>query len=344
MTAGASSSSNHLAQLLQNATGTSGGAAPLQRPGTAGPSLPSATGPHALPHSRSFGNAPSAASAAASHGATVSLPSAVAAPPAVNEKLLAVKANLAALSEAVSAAGGDAHFSPSSGARRKKGSNQMILSEDRVAGITNDAARIEQHLALEVKRRAEADKALHQLIEARAKEMTEVIERKANEKLIKMHHAVDSLTKQVDSLEKELAAEREKNVRLTQELRFHATQGLEDVKKAVEHERAQRQEKEALMAKKLAEDIFRLQERLDVERHARESMLTAVREEMGRVGNSREKTEEKFLARIRQELAQLKTAVFAEQDAREKGEEQLAATMDEVVQQVHAGLRALAQS
>ena len=246
------------------------------------------------------------------------------------DRLQGVKESLAALSGTLQGAA----------VNDKKSS---VLGEGRLLEMKDSAIRIEQHLALEVKRRAEADQKLQVLIDARAKELAQQLEKKVTDKMVQMHHAVDTLTKRVGQLNAELALEREKNVRLTQELRYHASQGLQDVRQAVEQERVQRCEKEALIVKKLGEDVFRLQERLDVERHAREVMLVAVKEDMGKVGKSREKSDERFVRKLREDITALKQQLKAEEESRERGEEHLAQAMEEVVQQVHSGLRALAQ-
>jgi hypothetical protein len=203
------------------------------------------------------------------------------------------------------------------------------------------AIRLEQHLALEVKRRAEGDAKLQTLVDARAREITATLEKKVTERLLAMHHQVDTLTKRVGQLNADLALEREKNVRLTQELRYHAAQGLGDIKQAVEQERVQRQEKEGLLSKKLSEDVFRLQERIDVERHAREMMLTAVKEEMGQVKKHREKGDERFIRKLNEDIAALKKQLTAEEETRKRGEEHLAKAMEEIVEQLHNGLRVL---
>ena len=208
--------------------------------------------------------------------------------------------------------------------------------------VKETCARLQQHIAMEVKRRAEGDKGLQQLVEARAKEITEEVNRKVQDRLLQLHRTVDVLTKRVEKLSNELALEREKNVRLTQELKFQSTQGISDVRHALEQERSQRLEKEALLGKKLTEDAFRIQERQDVERHAREAMVAALREELQKVATTRAKHDERLLLQLHEDVASLRAAVKGEQGERERGEEHLAATMNEVVKQVHEGLQALA--
>ena len=208
--------------------------------------------------------------------------------------------------------------------------------------VKEQAARLQQHITLEVRRRTEADAGLQQAMDVRARDIRESLEQKAAARLMDVHKAVDLLTKRVDTLGAELAQEREKNVRLTQELKFQSTQGVQDVKSALGHERAQRLEKEQLLGKKLTEDVFRLQERLDVERHAREQMVGEVRSDLGRAARKREKSDVRLLLQLQDDVRAMAGALEAERDQRERGEEQLAATMDDMVGQVNQGLQALA--
>lgn len=209
--------------------------------------------------------------------------------------------------------------------------------------VKDSAHRLQQHVALEVRRRTEGQKALQQLVDARAAELSRQLEQKTQERMLDLHKNVDLLTKRVDVLQKELAAEREKNVRLTQEMKFQATQGMQDVKGALDHERAQRQEKEALLAKKLSEDVFRLQERLDVERHARDAMVAAVKDDLVAATKSRHKSDERLLQELLEDVKGLKAALAEEHEERERSEEHLAAAMNDIVTQVHSGLQSLAR-
>ena len=210
------------------------------------------------------------------------------------------------------------------------------------AEIRENSGRLQQHIALEVRRRAEGQKALQQLVEARAKELAQGIERQVQERMLALHRNVDGLTKRVDVLNKELAVEREKNVRLTQELKFQATQGLSEVKTALERERSQRTEKESLLTRKLSEDVFRLQERLDVEHHAREAMVAGVREEIGAVAKQRHKSDEALVQRLLEDIHTVRQQMGIEREEREKGEEHLATALNEVVQQVRSSIASVA--
>lgn len=214
--------------------------------------------------------------------------------------------------------------------------------EDAIITMKQHAIKIEEHLAVEATTRMNSDKKLKQLCEQRIREAVTALEKKSSERLAEMHVQVDTLTKKVDKLQSELATERDKNARLTQELKYQATQGFMEVKDHVTQIRNLSQSSQSVLAKNLTENTYRLQERLDVERHARESMLRGVAEEIAQNGRQREKLDERVIQKLRDELHALEVQLRLEKETREKTEEQLALAMEEVVQQIQLGLRNIA--
>lgn len=210
--------------------------------------------------------------------------------------------------------------------------------DDVVISMKQHAIKIEEHLAVEASARQEMDRKLKSLMDQRIRDAVTLLEKKASERIAELHHHVESLTRRTENLQAELATEREKNVRLTQELKYQVTHGMSEVKEHVNQVRSVSQSSQSILAKNLAENILRLQEKLDVERHTRESVLQAVREEMHATKN-RDKIEDRALQRLRDDISALEVQLKRERETREKGEEQLAATMEEVVSQIQLGLR-----
>eukprot|EP00760_Papus_ankaliazontas_P034093 PhM_4_TR6966/c0_g1_i1/m.17319 len=241
------------------------------------------------------------------------------------ERLASVKSNLANLSQSL----------------RQDMDSKREFEENRLYEMKELTNKIERHLALEVRRRTESDRVLQAMIEHKVKEVQETVDKKINDKLVLMQHNVDILTKKLERVTSELAAERDKTSRLTEELRVQYRDGLHEIKQGVEHEKAQRMEKEAMLLKRLTEDVHRMQERLDVERHTRDTALRQVKDDLQRFGANGGKpaADEKFRIHVLDDIECLKTALQLETEARERGEDGLATTMDELVRQVQAGLR-----
>lgn len=214
--------------------------------------------------------------------------------------------------------------------------------EEQLVTMRLHATKIAEHLSAEATARAEADRKLKILIDLKAQEIAAELERRATENLQRLQVHIDGLTKKVDGLERELASEREKNVRLTQEIKFLATHSLEDVKDQLVVERSQRMEGQTSLLHRIAQECHRLQERLDAERHARDQMNHVVRDELQRASRQKEKSEDKVLLKIKDELAALRVALRNETNTRERTEEQLTSTLEEVYAQIQLGLNKIA--
>eukprot|EP01012_Entosiphon_sulcatum_P057390 TRINITY_DN81146_c0_g1_i1.p1 TRINITY_DN81146_c0_g1~~TRINITY_DN81146_c0_g1_i1.p1 ORF type:complete len:292 (+),score=82.32 TRINITY_DN81146_c0_g1_i1:132-1007(+) len=213
--------------------------------------------------------------------------------------------------------------------------------EAKLQEVRELAIKIEKHLTLEIKRRSEADKILQSQFEQKLKEIAENVDRAHSDKMLQMQVNIDILTKKMLSLERELGEERERTARLAAELRHAATTSTSDLKAALEQEKVSRVEKEAQILRKISEDVYKVQERADIERASREAGLEKVREEFAKALKQRDQFEEKFRAKTLEEIDALKQSLRVETEMRESGEEQLAHSVDGIVQQLHDTLKQL---
>jgi hypothetical protein len=107
----------------------------------------------------------------------------------------------------------------------------------------------------------------------------------------------------------------------------------------LENEKQQRLERDASFGKKLSDEVFRLQERLDQEILSRESVIAAMKEDIEKYNRSKERSDERFAQRMLEEIEVLKNGLRIEAENRERSEDTLAATLQDVVVQLQQGLR-----
>ena len=217
------------------------------------------------------------------------------------------------------------------------------FEENRLYEMRELTQKVEKHLALEVKRRSESDKVLQNMFEGKMREQAEALERGFNERMTQTKHNVDILTKKIVSLEKDLVAEREKNGQLLQKVSYESQQAVQNLKNSLEQDKVQRMEKDAQLLRKSAEDVYRLQERMDVEKQARDLGFEGLRDAIGKLSMDKDKHDEKFRSLVLGDIEQLKAAVRFEHDEREQSEEQLVKTMDQIVNQVQDALRVVSK-
>jgi hypothetical protein len=212
------------------------------------------------------------------------------------------------------------------------GTAQHILRD--MQGLRDSIGRLEGHLVADMKRRVESHAALQRTVELRVREIAENAERRAQDRTVRLHHTLDSLTQRVAKLEGALAVEREKNARLVQELKFHAVRGLTDVRAQLDAERGARSERVAAAAGELRNEIFRVEEHIAVAKRAREGLSEEVRDAVGRAHQARAEEEDRLLAALMRDVAAMKKRLEAETREREQGEEQLAGAMADLASEM----------
>eukprot|EP00906_Rhabdomonas_costata_P026952 RCo038362 len=221
---------------------------------------------------------------------------------------------------------------------------RRATDEQRLLEVRELAIKVERHLALEVKRRSDADKALQLTVEQRMAEIAANVERVSMERAAKLQASLDVLTKTLGDLRVEFQEERQRTARLAAELRHAAEHSVSDLRSALEQEKVSRLEKEAQIQVKLAQDILKSQERDELERTQREAAVEHTREEFAKMMKDREKLDSQFRAKVVDDIACLKAAVEAEAENRVSSEEHITHTLDSVVSQLHASLKVVSQN
>lgn len=182
------------------------------------------------------------------------------------------------------------------------------------------------------------------MFETKLVQLQEAMEKKLSEKVITLQGTIDVLTKRVNTLEKQLADEKEKVEKLAQEVRIAIPNNFDEVKNSIDAEKVARLEKETQILKKMADDANRAQERTEHERQAREQSLVALREEAHKKEVEKLKHEQVFKQQVVEEMDMIRHSVKQEAATREANEEHIVATVDQIVQQVQESLSIVAKN
>lgn len=207
---------------------------------------------------------------------------------------------------------------------------QHILRD--MQGLRDSIGRLETHLMSDMKRRVEAHAALQRTVEVRVREIAESAEKRGQDRMVKLHHTLDSLTQRVSKLEDALSVEREKNARLVQELKYHSARGLQDIRQQLEVERNARSERIATASRNFSQDLFRVEEHIAVAKRAREALGEEVQDAIVKANEIRAENEDKLLQSLINDIRLLKGKLDSETREREVGEEQLAGAMADLAQ------------
>lgn len=184
---------------------------------------------------------------------------------------------------------------------------QRARREAEVQRLVNDAEDallgIEQCVAVEAKRRAEADIAMTDFIERTMRTAAEAVYTQIDRRLSVTEHCMRTAIDKVGDIEGTLHSQRERDESLAQELRKLSAQLAASALREIESERALRVEFTSGYMGKMQGEIARLQAQLAMECDARAQCTAIALEEARRVGRTDRPTirpaQEALLAELR---------------------------------------------
>jgi len=222
--------------------------------------------------------------------------------------------------------------------------NKRMAEEEKRHNLVEQVAKLERGMEAEIKRRMEADKALQVTVEAEMKAMQEAHHQQMRDIQMSMNASVDALSRTLADLHRELQEEKEHRRMDSERLLATLLGKVDEAQGAVEEERAVRIDRETQNLKRVGEDIFRVQEKVDVERCTREGALTAMQAELREAISSRLHNDDKFQAVVLGEISSLKTAVQLEREERVSEDEQIVFAINDYTQAMQDGLRLAVRS
>ena len=211
--------------------------------------------------------------------------------------------------------------------------------QSRYAQLTDTIFRVEQNLELEIKRRAESDRNLQLAVGAELKSLNERMQTQAEETQKSFKNTVDALSRSFAELSGSVREEREQRAAQMEQLAQRLMLKLDGSTQGLEAERVSRLEREAQTLKRVGEDIFRLQERIESEKAHREASLHSLQSEVNELAGGRSLGDEKFQALVLTEIASLKQKIQAERDERVSEDEQIVLAINDYTKALQDGLR-----
>eukprot|EP00698_Gefionella_okellyi_P005846 TRINITY_DN15281_c0_g1_i1.p1 TRINITY_DN15281_c0_g1~~TRINITY_DN15281_c0_g1_i1.p1 ORF type:complete len:296 (+),score=73.29 TRINITY_DN15281_c0_g1_i1:33-890(+) len=217
---------------------------------------------------------------------------------------------------------------------------QKRLQEDaRSNSILLRLDSMEKTFKEEAKKRQEQMRALQTLFDSRISAAVESLQTQITAITSPYTVAIERLTNRVESMERTVA---EQQVRVTTEL-AQSTQGIgkqfSDLHSAISEERTTRVDREAMVLKKISDESYKLQERVNQERVNRESALTQLSSEFTVSASARKKSDERFQSKILDDITQFKQTLAEERAAREQAEAHLLAAIEDVVHNLQGAVQ-----
>eukprot|EP00758_Cryptobia_borreli_P004515 Tbor_TRINITY_DN4424_c0_g1::TRINITY_DN4424_c0_g1_i2::g.7911::m.7911 len=213
--------------------------------------------------------------------------------------------------------------------------NTQILAsqESRVVQLVDGLAALEQQLSNEVTIREKTVASLMEAFQKKIREAVDAIENKNRQKLTEMQISVNNMADKIVCLERELAVERGKNERLTQELLIQEAGGgdFEELSEHFYKEKERSQKSYSELESRVSQEIQKINSSIEEERIMRDKECSVVKELLQEVSSTRQNADNKLLAKFYEDLHRIKKAVENEKVEREVTEENIAATLEDIV-------------
>ena len=165
---------------------------------------------------------------------------------------------------------------------------------------------MELDLEAEVKRRKEADRLLSEKVSADLKAMEEGIAAHMREMHLGLKASMDALSRSFAELHGGLREEREQRRVDVEHLAQSVVAKVDECQAGIDDERVNRLDREAQTLKRVGEDIFRLQEKVDTERGVREASVAQLSSELTAVTRRKDTHDDKFQTIVLTEIAALR--------------------------------------
>jgi Skp family chaperone for outer membrane proteins len=210
--------------------------------------------------------------------------------------------------------------------------------------LYDQVQKLELDLETEIRRRQESDRLLQEKVSTDLKAMEQGIAAHVREMQQGLKASIDALTRSFAELHQGLREEREQRRVDVEHLAQSVVAKVDECQTSIDDERVERLEREANTLKRVGEDIFKLQEKVDVERAAREGGVNALREQLEGITRRADTHDDKFQTIALTEIASLKSALNAEKEERVAEDEQIVHAINDYTRALQDGLRIVNQS
>jgi hypothetical protein len=216
--------------------------------------------------------------------------------------------------------------------------------EQRIGHLTQELARMEKTLNVEITRRIELNKSMQAWAETEIEKFNGVFKELIAERSAAIQERLTDLAQKVDAVQERFATEMAKVpvdiAKQTEEL----TSMLADFEAKFEDERNNRLEREGRILKQLVDHEEVVGNQFEEERSARESTTAELRRVLDENIRSRMKGDEKFQSFVAEELAGLRNSVEHERQTREREDDEIVDALDRYVNKLKTSLKIINSS
>jgi len=216
--------------------------------------------------------------------------------------------------------------------------------ENALNSVKDNVARLEKTLNAEIKRRVEANKALQGMFESQMATVQDKLEAVFLERFDQLHSAVDGINDRMGIVEKDFMQSREQYIRDIEDKSTMVVKDVATLQSFFQNERADRKERETLVAAKIRDLEARTAERIASLQQMCEEKYVILHEELLESKRVREDNDKTFQDYIIEEVASLKNGLVVESQTREKADDDIVSALNHYTKALQEALRVVNQA
>jgi len=216
--------------------------------------------------------------------------------------------------------------------------------ESQLNSVRDNIARLEKTLNAEIKRRVESNKALQGMFETQMATVQDKLEAVFLERFDQLHSALDSLNDRMGVVEKDFSQSRERYIRDVEDKSAMVAKDVASLQQSFHNERADRKERETLIAAKLREHEQRTAEKFANEQQICDQKYATLHEELDESKRVREDGDKRFQDYIIEEVAALKNGLVVESQTRERADDDIVNALNHYTKALQDALRVVNQA
>ncbi|MEW5301329.1 MAG: hypothetical protein WDW36_004194 [Sanguina aurantia] len=217
--------------------------------------------------------------------------------------------------------------------------SRKLAENSRAQMLQDSITRLEKSLEAEVKRRAESDKQLQSHFEGEIRSLAERQAQQYSEMQGSLRAGVESLTARVSDLHQVVKEEREQRRNDIEHLATNLVGKVNECVAALDDERNSRVQEQHLGLKRVGEDLLGLQQKVDVERIARETEVSSLRQEVHDVLGNRNTSDDQFKTAVWEEVTGLKAGLELEREERVAEDDEIVQAINDYTKALQDGLK-----
>ncbi|KAG9392451.1 SF-assemblin [Carpediemonas membranifera] len=222
-------------------------------------------------------------------------------------------------------------------------SQRRVEEEQRLQLIRDAVTHLDKVLQVETKRRQESFKTLQLMFEHQLSSIQSRLTEEIRETSEELSTRIEQIGHKIEDVERQVHEEREVRQAESEDSVEAAVKQVAAVQQALEAEKVARLEREAAILKRVSDDNYRLQEKIESERVGREGIVSTIRDEIESLDRQRQRFAERQQSTLLEEIAEMKERLDMEISGRESSEAQICQTIDEVVAGLQSGIHLMSK-